>query len=212
MAERDPNGVGKYANNSHKARDRGEDEPPAPRVKVIASGRRRKKSLGRKFRDAFGGGDAREAGHSAIRDMLIPEGKALVVDAVIRMLETAILGESRGRSRGFRGSPRGGHTDYGSRFRGGREERRPTTQNRNSYDIGEVIVDSRVHADEILDTLFGLVDEYEAATVADLFQMADIETNPIDRRWGWEDMRGARAQRLPNGTYLVDVPRPVPLD
>jgi hypothetical protein len=70
---------------------------------------------------------------------------------------------------------------------------------------------TRVEAEEVIDRLFDVVSRYETATVADLYEMVGVTGNYTDDKWGWTDLRGASVQRVRNG-YLLDLPRPEPLD
>ena len=47
--------------------------------------------------------------------------------------------------------------------------------------------------------------------MADLYDMVNITGDYTDTKWGWYDLRGAGVERIRSG-YLLDLPRPVPLD
>ena len=70
---------------------------------------------------------------------------------------------------------------------------------------------SRTEAAEVIDRLFGLVERYGSASVADLYDMLDINKYPVDERWGWIDLRGATVTHVRNG-YLLDLPKPEPIE
>lgn len=209
-----------FPNNSKRAR--GEDPASKPErvVPKVISGkaRLRKKPVGRKFRDTFfGGGDARGVGGFLMLDVIVPALQETFVDAIIQGAERAVFGEATSRARGSRGSrgSRGYHGRFEgnrSRSRDGEREESRTRSSRSSMDIGEIVVDTRVEADEVIDTLFSIISEYEVATVADLFSMIGEDTTPTDRRWGWEDIRPCEAVRLRSGEYLIDLPKPAYLD
>ena len=82
---------------------------------------------------------------------------------------------------------------------------------RASHDFDEIILASRVEAEEVIDRLFDLVSRYESATVADLYEMVGVTGNFTDDKWGWTNIRGAGVTRVRNG-FLLDLPRPEPLD
>ena len=78
-------------------------------------------------------------------------------------------------------------------------------------DVREVILDSRVEAEEVLDSLIELSSKYDAATMRDLLSLIGEPHNTTHEDWGWYDLRGARIHRV-GGGYLLDLPRPEPLD
>ena len=48
------------------------------------------------------------------------------------------------------------------------------------------------------------IDEYEQATVADLFDLIDVSSNYVDNNWGWADPHDIGIRRVSSG-YLIDV-------
>jgi hypothetical protein len=180
---------------------------------------RRKKSLGKRFKETFVGGDAKSVWAYVAFDVLIPAAKDMIADAGSQGLERLIFGESRYRPRSRHSGP-GGYVSY-NRFstpsRGGgldrdREQRREVSRRaRSSHDFDEIVLESRGEAEEVIDRLFDLVSRYESATVADLYELTGINGNYTDEKWGWTDIRGAGVSRV-HGGYLLDLPRPEPLD
>jgi hypothetical protein len=81
---------------------------------------------------------------------------------------------------------------------------------RANFDFDEIILPTRVEAEEVIDRMFDLVAKYEMVTVADLYDLVGIQGNYTDEKYGWEDVRGAGVTRVSNG-YLLDIPRPEPL-
>lgn len=79
------------------------------------------------------------------------------------------------------------------------------------HDFGEIILGSMAEANEVLDRLYIMIDQFGTATVADLYEMCDLSANFVDRNWGWTDISGSRVRRVRNG-YLLDLPRPETLD
>jgi len=48
-------------------------------------------------------------------------------------------------------------------------------------------------------------------TVADLYELTGIASSHTDNKWGWTELRGARAVRTRDGHFLLDLPDPQPL-
>ena len=178
---------------------------------------RRKKPLTKRFMETFVGGDARGVVGYVMMDVLLPAAKDMVADAVSQGVERLIFGEARSTSRrtGYRpGTGTGtGYVSY-NRFSSSppagtrREEPRSISRtSRARHDFDEIILATRVEAEEVIDRLFDLVSRYESATVADLYELVGVSGNYTDDKWGWTDLRGAGARRVRNG-YLLDLPRP----
>lgn len=213
-----------FPSNSHRQREEETSEPKKDEVKKIervVSGEviRRKKPLSRRLKETFVGGDARSAWGYVVLDILIPAAKDMVVDATMGGLERTLFGESRSRSRRTGRSNPNGYVAYNrysssnSRPPWDREEprREMPRRSRPASDIQDIILESRGEAEEVIDRLFDLVAKYESATVADLYELTGQTGNYTDDKWGWTDIRGAGVTRIRNG-YLLDLPRPEPLD
>ena len=189
------------------------DEKKIEKV-VEGSVLRRKKPLSKRFLDTFVGGDARGVVGYVMLEVLLPAAKDMVADAVSQGVERLIFGEARSTSRrtGYRPGGIGGYTSYNrmssSPPAGRRDEPRSISRTaRARHEFDEIILATRVEAEEVIDRLFDLVSRYETATVADLYELVGISGNYTDDKWGWTDLRGAGARRIRNG-YLLDLPRP----
>jgi len=209
-----------YPSNSHnKKRALPEKEEPKKIEKVIEGQViRRKKPLGKRFAEVFIGGDARTVGQYILFDVLFPAMKDTIADVASQGVERMLFGEARSTSRRTgRGPGTGSHVNYQSMSRSvspyGRPEPRnqPSRRARATHDFDEIILPTRVEAEEVIDRLFDLVAKYESATVADLYELVGVTGSYTDDKWGWTDIRGAGVQRIRNG-YLLDLPRPEPLD
>jgi len=202
-----------YPSNTNKAK-KAQEKPEIKKV-VKTDAIKRKKSLGKRFVEVFGGGDAKGVWSYVFMDVLIPAAKDTVVQATSEGVERLIFGDVRGGGR-RPGRATNGHVSYGSRYsspqRGARDDSRSLSRRgRATHNFDEIILGTRSDAEEVLDRLFALLSQYEIATVADLYDLVDLEKTYMDDKWGWTDLRGAGATRVRNG-YLLDLPRPEPLD
>jgi hypothetical protein len=82
---------------------------------------------------------------------------------------------------------------------------------RAKHDFDEIVLDQRSEAEEVIDRLYDVVNKYEQATVADLYDLVGLSSNHTDHKWGWTDLRGSGVSRIRDG-YLLDLPDPEPLD
>lgn len=181
---------------------------------------RRKKPLGRKFAETFVGGDTKGVWQYVLLDVMIPAAKDMVADATSTGIERMLFGDSRPSSRRGRSSNTvPGHVDYRSPFARSNnqqqsfrnEPRELSRKARTHHDFDEIILGTRVEAEEVIDRLFDLISRYESASVADLYELVGTTGSYTDDKWGWTDIRGAGVTRVRNG-YLLDIPKPEPID
>lgn len=183
----------------------------------------RKKSLGKRFKTMFlAGPDIRSVMGQVWTDTIVPMSKDLIFAAGEGILRHKLFGEAPYRGPAAR--PRG-HVPY-DRVRSAthvsphrspmyREEVNPTPaisrRGRANFDFGEILIETRFEAMEVINQLYELLARYEQVTVADLYDLVGIERYSTDNRWGWVDLQGANIVRTRDG-YLLDLPRPEPID
>lgn len=214
-----------YPANSQKAKDadRSPDEvveEGEKKVKQITSGSvvQRKKPLGKKIAETFAGDDAHSVGSYILFDVIIPATKNLVSDMVREGIDRLLFGDSKGRSR-ISSARSNGHTSYSKMYTGSTRSdldrpgggRQLSDRSRRTHDFTEVILDDRGEAEQVLDTLRELIDNYDIATVTDLYDLVGITGSYVDDKWGWADLRAAEVRRIRDG-YLLDLPRAMPID
>lgn len=207
-----------FPSNRHKERARNEKPEEKQVQKIVQSGvQRRKKPLGKRLAETFVGGDAKSVWGFVTLDVLIPAAKDMFADAVSQGVERMIFGEARSTSRRTGRRPNDPYISY-NRYSNTRRQEPPrdprhsiSRRARASHDFDEIILATRVEADEVIDRLFDLVSKYESATVADLYDLVGISGSYTDDKWGWVDLRGAGVTRVRNG-YLLDLPKPEPLE
>lgn len=181
----------------------------------------RKKPLHKKFFEAFRPEDNVGLVEYALLEILAPGIKDAMHDAAGGGIDF-LFGGGRNRQRRSRSSDHGGHTTYNrmSTSSRGRERdtRREEPRGRSSRDariaddVREVVLDTRVEAEEVLDSLIELTSMYDFATMRDLLRLIGEPSNPVHNDWGWTDLRGARIHRVGRDGFLLDLPRPEPLD
>jgi hypothetical protein len=213
-----------FPSNSHADREtRASREKPSEKreVRRVTTGKAvvRKRPLYKKFLDAFRPEDNVGFVEYTLLEVLVPGVKDAMADAIHGTIDNA-FGTSSVRSRRRRRGE-GGYTSYNRmsearpRSRREREEEDRRSSRRDSRvadDVREVIFETRVEAEETLDTLIEVASKYEAATMRDLLSMIGEPVNPTHADWGWYDLRGARIHRIGRDGYLLDLPRPEYLD
>lgn len=181
---------------------------------------RRKKTLGKRFTETlFGGADAKSVFSYITLDVMVPAAKDTIADMTSLGMEKLLFGETRSssRRRGGYSGPNGrvNYNQISSNNRPPWDRKDPrrdvSRRGRASHDFDEIILETRGEAEEVIDRLFDLISRYEVASVADLYELTGITGNYTDNKWGWTDIRGAGVSRVRNG-YLLDLPRPEPID
>lgn len=201
--------------------------PPTPskdpkKVESVVSGEAtaRKRSLGKRLKDVFIGGDSKTVVHYVMMDVLIPQLKDMITEAASQGFEKMIYGESRPSRRmgprpGGSGPSPTNYTRYAVRGnnpigRFEREGRQPTASMR-TQEIDDILLATRVEADTVLEHMYDLLKEYETVSVADLRSLVGWSSSHVDLKWGWTDLHGSGIQRVRDG-YILNLPRPQSLE
>lgn len=194
------------------------EEVKTPEKIVTGEVKRRKKPRYKRWAELFfGGSTPRDIGGYILLDVLIPAARDTVVNAGREGLELLIYPDGRHvSSRHYDDRPR---RSRGSRVRydivsapGSRQRPRDiSSRARSVHDFDEILIDSRVEAEEIIQQLYEYLERYEEVTVAQLYGLLGISPAYTDQKYGWLDLRGLRPIRTKDG-YLLDLPKPEALD
>jgi hypothetical protein len=208
-----------FPGNSRRAQE-GSDEPPGlKRIEQITStdAEYRERGLGRKVKDTFIGGTARGAVEYVVADVVVPTIRDLLFESFQSGMERWVFGESRIR----RGSPSPGYSNTSNRPHvnySGMSTNQPTAtralsqRSRARHDFGEIVIQDRREASDVLDVMYDELSRYGSVTVAVLYALTGIQSSHTDHKWGWTSLRGASVARMGKGGYLLDLPTPEPLD
>lgn len=196
-------------------------DAPKPTPPIITGNVvQRKPSIGKRLKETFIGGDAQSVVGYVCYDILIPAIKDTVVDALTMGIERAIFGDARGGSpsRRARGASSGatGHVNYGNFSKQGDRYssggRQISQSARATMNFNEIILDTRTEAESVIEHLAILIDQYQVAKVADLYDILKVTNNDYTtQKWGWDSMVGASVDRVRGGGYLLNLPRPIEL-
>lgn len=205
-----------YASNSVKSKTEAPATSNRPEIKQIASATVRKKGIGAKFKETFAGDSAESVGQYIFFDIIVPRVKDLLFEMISGGSERALFGSSTRSSRGRR-SQLTDKTDYrgissgNRRDRNERAERDISPRGRANHNFEEILIATRGEAEQVMDTLLALIDEYDSATVADLYSAVGISTDHTDLKFGWTDLSEARIEPARGGGYILEMPRAEPL-
>jgi hypothetical protein len=171
---------------------------------------RRKKPLNRRLREMIIGDDQTSVSEFLLVEVIVPNIKDLIYDVVNMGVERRLYGEGARPRRGHYGGSRGrgaSHTPYDRISRGRDDRPQLSRQARARHDFGEIVIDSRAEAMEVLDSMYDLLEKYEQVTVGNLLELVGESSNYTDERYGWTDLQGSGVRRVPGGGFLLDLPR-----
>lgn len=187
---------GAYPGNSDRAKEKKEITP-------VAKARIKRESTARKVVGEIIREDVSSVGETVLWDVIIPTVKNLISDTVTRGIESMLYGgDSRPRSRNS-------YSDYSgySRPKGNRDrpaERRERRSARHAEpERNEIIFDSRSDANDVIDRMSDLIDQYGQASLADLNALIGASSNFIDDNWGWTDMGSFDVRQVRDGFMLT---------
>ena len=82
---------------------------------------------------------------------------------------------------------------------------------RAQSDFSQFVLGSRAQAEVVVDRMYDLLSRDGVVTVADFMDLLGEDADYTMQKWGWVDLRGSQITRVPQG-YLLNLPKPVPLD
>ncbi len=219
MTEEIPPKVNYPANtNKEKVVGKPQSEPKVVQKKVVTKvitgeATHRKKTLGRKIAETFAGGDMKSVGNYILFDVVIPAAKAMLSDAASQGVERMLFGSVRrpGSGSSISAGVRSLKTNYNKMYYEPNSRREISQKARATHDFREVILDTRGDAEEVLERLIDLVDNYDVATVSDLYELVGLTGNFTDDKYGWTDLRDAQVVRVRQG-YMLNLPQTTALD
>lgn len=190
------------------------------KVQKVVTGKvkRQKRGFTKKVAEVLLEDDTKSVGSYILYDVLIPAAKDLISDMISGAVDMALFGERRRGSRTIRDRDKS-YTNYNSvSYKGRQMSGRPDRNDRDisrgaraRHDFDEIILETRGEAEDVLSHLVDLTIDYGMATVADLYELVDIESNFTDNKYGWTDLRNASVSRV-RGGYLINLPRTQPLE
>lgn len=187
------------------------------RVIVDAGLVQNKKPLGRKIAEVFGGESMSSVRDHIVTEVLLPQMKEMLFDSLITGARRSIFGADRNPSTGDR--TRGTKYAYNQQFvspNKGYGNSAPSNRNvdvdsRGPNDFRDYLFPSRGQAEEIVDNLIAVLDQYGTVSVHELKAMIGKTGEFTDQKWGWKNLREAGVSRDRDG-YRLDLPKLVSLD
>lgn len=218
-----------YPGNSLKDKEAVASQDPStkPEIVPVVTGNviMKKKKLRKRVSEFLFGSENKNIFQYAVSEILIPAAKTAFYDMVTDTVGIRLFGEgSAGRRRYYnqpRGMSQGNGGTYISYDKYNQPQLTPYDQNKRGYqnyklaktNLPDIILDTKVEATGVIAQLRMIIEQYNQATVQDLFSMLNARppAGIMAQRFGWDNLTMADAIKVPEG-WLVDLPSPIALD
>lgn len=211
MAERkDLVVLDEFPSNSHKSREAEVVEKKVTEKVIKGTVKKKKKSLISRVSDSMLEDSSSNVLEYIVWDVLVPAAKNTISDIIKGGLDMLLFGEGSAPSRQVRRERGKSYVSYRSYYDGDRRDNY-RVNHRATHNFDDLIFDRREEAEEVLNRLGDLIDEYNMASVADFYDMVGVTSNFTDQKWGWYNINTARVVRCRDG-YTIRLPRTEELD
>lgn len=200
-----------YKPNSNRYKKEQKSAPDdRKKVEKVVKGtvKTKKKSGVSKLKDTFISEDVSNVKSYILMDVLIPAAKKAISDIVRDGIDMILYGDTH-RGRSSSGASYVSYRSYSDRDR--RDSRYESSRSRTIYEPDDIILESRVEAEEVLERMNELIDNYGIVSVADLYDLVGKTCDYTANRYGWTNIRNAEPVRVRDG-YLLKMPKVGPID
>lgn len=195
--------------NSFKKREL--KDTTKPKIEKMVSGKVVKKSsLSKKIGNGFIEGDGKTTLNYLLWDVLIPSTKEMLYNMFMNAVSMTFFGDRRNpditRNRGS--SYRQDEKPYYN-YRGSTSINDRNYQRRTQTVIDDIILYDKIEAENVLDRLLDIIDQYQVVRVADLYELVGMKTDhTYSQNYGWDNLSSASVERVREG-YLLKLPNPI---
>lgn len=171
------------------------------------------KGLGRKFKETFFGGDARQAVGYMVSEVLLPGVRNLVFDGGTKWLERTLYGSSGPMRRPFDYRPR---TQYSSPFQRTTMPVDPRSRgirlpDQGGYrqprmDMADIVLATHEDCEVVVERMLHIADNYDLVSLADLYELLGQPTTATDHKWGWTNLSQVQIRQVRGGGFTIDLP------
>lgn len=195
----------KYPSNAYRNITPNVNKPSTEKKKdltPVAQGAEKKKSFRERLTDSFLASSGDDIKDRVIFDWIIPGVKNILEDIVHMLLFGDGVTRDSGRSRG--GERRLLRKSYDKYYDEDKRKNDSELQNRSKNP--ELTYPSRAEAQDVLNKMVDILDEYGRVTVKDLYSLSKMSTDFAMSNWGWRDLTGSKP--IPYGNrYLLKLPK-----
>ena len=197
--------------NSHKYK---EEVKQKKKIEKVATGKTsvKKKPLGKRVSAAILSEDVQEVKSYLLWDVFIPALKDTIVDLIKKGADAVFYGGTTHPSNIKRSGnvSRASYAGYYNDNRRSSSNRRHVNK-RAAHEFDDIIFEDRRDAEEVLSNMIEITMSYGMVSVADFYDLAGVESDFTDNKYGWGELSDARVVRSHEG-YFLDLPKPEPID
>ena len=175
--------------------------------KVIKGSAKIRENKAKKLADIFISEDVADVKSYVIMDIIVPMLRNAIYDIITGSADMIIYGKN-GRSKKSSG---GSKVSYRNFYDDPRDRAPRTTNSLTSFNYDEISFESRGDAQLALDQLDDLIERYGFATVADLYDIAQLSSPYTSNKYGWTNVRNGEAVRTRDG-YKLKLPKAMPIN
>lgn len=183
--------------NSYKTKMENNALAEKPKAQKIVSGQAKLKKKG--FFDFLVSEDASSVKSYLLSDVLVPNIKRLIQELVTSGINQLLYGNDYKPSKSSTSTSRVSYNNFSNQT-----VNQPKRLKGN--DIIEIEVDTYTDSQNVIYQLQALVDQYNQATIADLYDLVGIDGDFTDNNYGWKDL--TRVSVISYGRkFIIRMPR-----
>lgn len=146
------------------------------------------------------------AGKSMISDVLFPQCKQAVYNAIISGINVLFWGPG-GMKKSTTVLGTGTKVNYAGANKAASVQKVTATV-KATMDPEDVTFETRMDAQNVYDTMLEVIDQYEKVSLADFLELANVANDNFTyRKYGWTNLPPADIRRLGNGSYYIRFPK-----
>lgn len=184
------------------------EEANSKKLESVVSGNVsiRKKTVLKKAIDTFFQKDIEDVKSYLIMDVLIPEIRDALYNLIMNGLDMMLYDGKRTRKSSSSNTMR---VNYSAKYnnQSTRPETSSSPRTKSGLNFDDVVFDDRMDAEEVLNQMLNIIEQYDSVSVADFCELADIPVEYTDRKYGWTSLGAAEVKRISGGGYILKLPR-----
>lgn len=146
------------------------------------------------------------AGKSMFSDVLVPQCKQAVYNAIINGINVLFWGPGGQKKTGTTLGT-GTKVNYASASKSGSVQKVTATV-KGTMDPEDVNFETRMDAQTVYDSMLDLIDQYERVSLAEFLELANVSNDNFTYcKYGWTSLPPADIRRLGNGSYYIRFPK-----
>ena len=184
------------------------EEANSKKLESVVSGNvsMRKKTTLKKVADIFFQKDINDVKSYLIMDVLIQEIRDALYNLVMNGLDMMLYDGKRTR----KSSSNTMRVNYSAKYNNQTsipESSNSSPRTKSGLNFDDVVFDDRMDAEEVLNQMLNIIEQYDSVSVADFCELAGIPGEYTDRKYGWTSLGAAEVKRISGGGYILKLPR-----